>query len=242
MSLINFEFPKAIYKRPEIQQIGDYLMSFQQKLIDEFMEGHKSVKLACLTTGRMALDKRQHGISLEESSKILKTKDDTGTLKTNPVAWKNVLFRYEKHFEGQDISYTVSEDHEYAKKYPTAYKLVTEFGEKCPIANYSSMAPNTVLQRHTGPENRDGQYLRIHIPLIIPEGDIFLEVNGEVVDWSDIFGFNNQLAHSSWNMSPYYRVIFLIDLDREFIGLPKGAPYNKRLETFAKPFTYTPKG
>jgi hypothetical protein len=239
--LTDFTFPQAIYKRKEIQQIGDYLMSFQQDLIDEFMSDHSSVKAACVNTGRMALDRRHHGIPLMDSSSILKTKNAAGDLRINPLAWKNVLFRYEKHFEGQDISYTVPDDHEYTKQYPTAFKLIKEFGDKCPIANYSSMAPNTVLQRHTGPENRDGQFLRIHIPLIIPEGDIFLEVNGEVVDWSDIFGFNNQLAHSSWNMSPHYRVIFLIDLDREFIGLPYGEPYDSKLEKFAKPFTHVPK-
>lgn len=239
--LNNFVFPQAIYKRKEMQQIGDYLMSFQQNLIDEFMAGYASVKEACTKTGRMTMDRRQYGIDLRVSSSILKTKNANGELKISPNSWKTVLFRYEKHFEGYDVSYTVPEDHDYINRYPTACKLIKEFGANCPIAEYSSMAPNTVLERHTGPENRDGQYLRVHIPLIIPEGDIFLEVNGEVVDWSDIFGFNNQLAHSSWNMSPHYRVIFLIDLDREFIGLPKGEPYDPRLEEFAKPFTHVPK-
>ena len=90
--------------------------------------------------------------------------------------------------------------------------------------------------RHTGPENRNGKYVRIHIPLIIPEGDIFLEVNGEEVDWGDIFAFNNQLAHSSHNYSSEYRLIFLIDLEREFLGMPPGSVYDARLEKYAKPF------
>jgi hypothetical protein len=72
--------------------------------------------------------------------------------------------------------------------------------------------------------------------LIIPEGDIFLEVNGEKVDWSGLVGFNNQLAHSSWNLSNEYRLTFMIDLDREFIGMPPGSLYDDRLEKYAKPF------
>ena len=93
------------------------------------------------------------------------------------TSWKNIGFRYERHTEEMDVNFTLSAESQYAKYYPTAYKLITEFGDKCPIANYSSFAPHTILNRHTGPENRNGKHIRIHIPLIIPEGDVFFEVN-----------------------------------------------------------------
>ena len=100
------------------------------------------------------------------------------------------------------------------------------------------MAPNTVLHRHTGPENRTGEYIRIHIPLIIPEGDLFFEVNGEEIDWSDIFAFNNQLAHSAHNLSNEHRMIFLIDIRRSRVGLPPGEPFNpdRHLYSMTQPF------
>jgi aspartyl/asparaginyl beta-hydroxylase (cupin superfamily) len=99
------------------------------------------------------------------------------------------------------------------------------------------MAPNTVLNRHTGPENRTGRFIRIHIPLIVPEGDVFLEVNGEEVKWDDLFGFNNQFVHSAYNNTDQYRLVFLLDLDREFIGMSPGEPWDERFEELAiQPF------
>jgi hypothetical protein len=56
------------------------------------------------------------------------------------------------------------------------------------------------------------------------------------VDWSDCFGFNNQYAHSSFNLSNEIRVIFLIDFDREFIGLEPGTVFNQKMVENSKPF------
>jgi hypothetical protein len=229
-------WPQAIYKRSEIP-VADYLMSYQQALTDEFIAGFDSLEHAIQTRGIDNLDRRKFGIPLDYTVNQIKTKvPGTDTYEPNVSSWKSVGFRYERHDNQVDISYTLDENSEYAKCYPTAYKLIKEFGAHCPIANYSCMAPHSILHRHTGPENRTGKYIRIHIPLIIPVGDIFLEVNGEEVNWSDLFGFNNQLAHSSHNLSPYYRLIFLIDLDREYIGMSPGNVYNPMYERLAKPF------
>ena len=103
-----------------------------------------------------------------------------------------------------------------------------EYGDDCPILNYSILAPRSAILRHTGPENRSGRFIRIHIPLIVPEGDVFLEVDGEEVTWKDLFGFNNQYAHSAYNLTDEWRLIFLIDIDRQRAGLPPGEPYNPR--------------
>lgn len=234
-------WPQAIYKRSEIP-IADYLMSHQKALTDEFLAGFSNLEEAIKTRGIDNLDRRKFGIPLDYTVNQIKTKvPGTDKFEPNVESWKSVGFRYERHDETVDVSYSLDDDSEYAKAYPTAYKLTKEFGEFCPIANYSCMAPNSVLHRHTGPENRTGKYIRVHIPLIIPKGDIFLEVNGEEVDWSDLFGFNNQLAHSSHNYSDEYRLIFLIDFDREHIGMSPGTPYNPLYERLAKPFVRKPK-
>mgnify|MGYP001413015390 CR=1 FL=1 len=86
-------------------------------------------------------------------------------------------------------------------KYPTANAILKKYEEVVPIANYSILVKDSVIHRHTGPENRRGHHLRVHIPLHIPKGDIFLEVNGEEVDWSDCFGFNNQYTHQYFKNS-----------------------------------------
>jgi hypothetical protein len=241
-----FEFPQGIYRSYEIP-IANYLMSLRQSLVDDFMAGFNSLEEAS-KRGTVVMDRRSMDIPIDNTYNYIRTLNpETQTYKNNFDSWKTIDFRYSwKAVPGMqytlwdpdlpEVDWTMDEDEEYAKLYPTAYNLVKEFGKNCAIANYSIMAPNSVLVRHTGPENRSGKYLRVHIPLIIPEGDIFLEVNGEEIDWSDLFGFNNQLAHSSHNLSPHYRLIFLIDLDREFLGLPPGAPYKEYFEKYPKPF------
>jgi hypothetical protein len=231
------EFPQAIYRRDEIS-VADYFMSLREALTNEFMAGFSTLEEAVNTRGYNTLDKQDLGISMDRMYGFIRTLDDgSQEYKNNFDSWKTIGFRYECHDPNTcDVDWTREEDDIYSKLYPTAYGLVKKYGKFCPIANYSIMAPNSVLVRHTGPENRDGKYVRIHIPLIIPEGDIFLEVNGEEVNWSDLFAFNNQLPHSSHNLSPHYRLVFLIDLEREFLGMPKSPPYDERYESQARPF------
>lgn len=111
-------------------------------------------------------------------------------------------------------------------KLPTAAELVKRFGKHCPMAAYTVLNPNSVIKRHTGIENRDAKHIRIHIPLIVPEGDIGLEVEGEIADWSDLFAFDNQKLHSAWNFTDKTRLVFIIDLTREICELPPGIPWS----------------
>lgn len=114
--------------------------------------------------------------------------------------------------------------------FPTAYELANKFGDACQLCIYAVLAPNSVIRRHTGKENRDAQYVRVHIPLIIPEGDIGFEVLGEEVYWDDVFAFNNQKLHSAWNNTNEKRLILLVDLTREACGLPPVEPWTKEQE------------
>jgi hypothetical protein len=67
---------------------------------------------------------------------------------------------------------------------------------------------------------------------------LFFEVDGEEIDWSDIFAFDNQLVHSAHNLSDGHRLIFLIDIKRSRVGLPPGQLWNKDRQIFglSKPF------
>jgi len=117
-------------------------------------------------------------------------------------------------------------------KYPTAWELVDFFDKTfpngvyggqiaCPIATYSIMEAHSHIGRHTGKENRRKQYVRCHIPLIVPEGDIKFEIERSIiVDWSNVFAFDNQCEHSAWNKSPHRRLVFLIDLHRSIVDWP----------------------
>lgn len=123
-------------------------------------------------------------------------------------------------------------------KYPTAFELVEAFGEHCQMAAYSIVDANSIIYRHTGVENRDAKFIRIHVPLYVPQGDIGFEVEGEVVFWDDVWGFNNQKLHSVWNNTPERRLVLLIDLSREICNLPPAPPWtpgcNENIPEFEK--------
>ncbi len=225
---------KIFWRRHEIS-IADYLMSHQDALRDDFMRGFNTLEEAAKaqTTGVMKpwriKDRLDRGFPLHEVENSVTTDD-----KPNFEAWRAMPFRYERH-DHIDMSYTAPES--VKERYPTAYKLVMEYGDNCPQSSYTVLAPNSVLQRHTGVENRSGEFLRIHIPLIIPEGDIFFEAAGEEIDWSDIWGFHNQFAHSAHNYTNEWRLVFLLDIRRTFIGLEPGMPYDiKNESTYMPPF------
>lgn len=120
--------------------------------------------------------------------------------------------------------------------FPTAIQLTKKYGDDCPISTYSVIESQSIIPRHTGSENRSREFIRIHIPLIVPEGDIFFECEGVEIDWSDIFGFDNQLIHSAYNYSPYRRLVYLIDISRERLGIPPGELYDVEREKHIPPF------
>lgn len=240
--------PQPIYRRHEFAETADYLMSLKDDLIKDFLKG-QTLEEAALAKCRNVMQK-----STDRQTYLSPTPDDKGErfpdfvteiLRTppnennesfsNPTGWKNVEFKYHDPFN--NLHWDI--DPMFAlKHYPTAYRMIRKYWDDCPIASYSVMSPNTVLHRHTGPENRTGEYIRIHIPLIVPDGDLFFEVDGEEIDWSDIFAFDNQLVHSAHNLSNEYRLIFLIDIKRSRIGLPSGQLFNKdrQLYGLSKPF------
>jgi hypothetical protein len=222
--------PQAIFRRHEIP-IAEHLMSFKEGLIRDYMNGYGSLEEAAKSQGSNNLGNRQDEFDSnqypDDEKELIRTFTNEDESVSNPDAWRSLGLRY--RYKEAGIDYNPDRSNEY----PTAHRLVQEFGDDCPIANYSYMAPNSVLHRHTGPENRTGEYIRIHIPLIIPAGDVFFECNGEEIDWSDIFAFDNQLVHSAHNLTNEHRLIFLIDIKRSSIGMPPGQLFNKDRQMYS---------
>ena len=129
--------------------------------------------------------------------------NSTGAWKVGPI----------KHYEAGWIKLNCD-------RYRTGYALASAFGNECVTAGYSVLEPGGVIYRHTDTCNRAAKYIRVHIPLSIPDGDLGFEVSGETVHWNEIFAFNNQKLHSAWNLTGFPRLIFAIDLTRECMGLP----------------------
>lgn len=196
---------QAIYRRHEIPYV-DHLMTYKDALVKEFLEFHDNWFNADEDVKGLVLS-RPGGRNIEY-------------FLSDPNAWKASWFRYEFTPGGK-----VATNIENLQHFPTVEKILTELEGQLGIVMYSILEANSVISRHTGPENRTGEYLRIHLPLIVPDGDIFLEVNGEEIDWSEPFGFNNQYIHSAHNYSSQRRLVFLIDIKRSFLGLPPGFPF-----------------
>ena len=155
-------------------------------------------------------------------------------LKYNHINEKD---NYEDKKEQSDYRMGLIKNHEENKiKYPTAFEKIIEYwGDNCNVAAYLTLHPGTILKRHTDDDNRNNQFIRIHIPLIIPKGDTGIEIYGEQTEWNDLFAFNNQKIHSVWNLSDKPRLIFLLDLKRSICNIPPGEPWNKERDELNAP-------
>jgi len=127
--------------------------------------------------------------------------------------WKTVTFKYMHEY--------VSNKEELQQKYPTVIKLLDTL-DVVPITNYSLLHPGGEIKLHIDPENSNSEYLRYHVPLIVPSEDpnkVGFEVMGEKIDWNEVFAFDDQGLHTAWNKTDNYRLVFLIDIHRGDAGL-----------------------
>lgn len=209
---------KRIWTREDIP-VAEDLMSFREGLIDDFMQGYNCLEDAVESQSISSIQPQYLNCPMEEALQMLVSRNaETKKWEGNFDNWKSVLIRNVVEINGER-TFDETIDEESAKRYPTAMKLLEKYSDACYGLVYSSLLPYTILRRHIGPENVDGKYARIHIPLIVPEGDLFLEVRGEETTWDDIFGFNNQYLHSAHNYTNEYRLIMIIDLLKEKIGM-----------------------
>jgi hypothetical protein len=132
--------------------------------------------------------------------------------------------------EVDGIKYADSSFKEASETYPTAKTLVNLWSDYVGGAFYSILDRNNNIPIHTAPGNRDTKRLRIHIPLIIPKNtgwkQLGFESEGTKMVWDEVWGFDNQSLHSAWNYTNERRLVFIFDLDRDFLGLP---PAPKRI-------------
>lgn len=221
-----------IYHRDKLT-IADDLMTFQKGLVDDFMKGHTSIEQAIMANCVNTIQPKYINTTLEEAGKSLASRDPVTKLwKPNLDGWKSTLIRnLVKDGDDVVVDETISEVD--AKRYPTAMRLLEKYKDSCYGLVYSAIAPYTILHRHTGPENIEGRYVRIHIPLIIPQGDLFIEIANKEVTWDDIFGFSSQDLHSAHNYSNEWRLIMIMDMDMEAAGLPPGTFYDASLYPFS---------
>mmetsp|Transcript_21651 Transcript_21651/g.29812 ORF Transcript_21651/g.29812 Transcript_21651/m.29812 type:complete len:114 (-) Transcript_21651:187-528(-) len=79
------------------------------------------------------------------------------------------------------------------------------------FAFFSILKRNSEISPHYGPCNLR---IRCHLPLIIPSGDVGMEIAGHKVNWSvgkPLF-FDDCYEHRVWNHSNEDRVVLLFDI------------------------------
>jgi hypothetical protein len=214
---INNFMKKSIWLREELP-ISDELEKLIPALREEFLNYHTD-----FIEGDFVNGKPYHNDTF-----------DTNTMQSRELAWKVDPIKYTHPDAGiykSGVSHPVLRS-----RFPTAVALTEKWGDNCPISTYSILEKNAVIKRHSGIENRSGEYVRIHIPLLVPEGDIFFEVEGVEIDWSDIFAFDNQFIHSAHNHSNQRRLVYLLDLKKSALGLEPGTPTDMTRYETVEPF------
>jgi hypothetical protein len=222
----------------------DFLMSYKDALIKDFLTEYNDIE-DCLQRGTTDVFETSYRMIMmkkagkEEYLSIARAKmqvgmDDNSLLKGqstkgkyNNDAWRALVMKYynpnivaDESIQKRMLNIKQKHDGYNPDAFPIMKGIAEHYGDICPIIFFSILPAQSIIERHTGHENVEGQNIRIHIPLIVPEGDLFLEVQGEEVDWLHPWGFNNQYIHSAHNNTDEHRLVMLIDLKRTFCGIP----------------------
>ena len=205
---------QPIWLKDEIS-IADELLSLAPNLTKEFLNYHADFD------GEFS-----KGVSYENDY----IKDPLN----KKAAWKVDALRYA--YPNQNIDLRLFEEVHMQEKFPTAAALTKKYSDHCLISSYSVLESQSSIGRHSDMENRERIYVRIHIPLIVPDGDIFLEVDNVEVDWTDLFAFDSELLHGAYNFSDRRRLVYILDISRKFLGIPPAEPWSYEFEQQALPF------
>ena len=95
-------------------------------------------------------------------------------------------------------------------KCPVTAALVAEHVPRHGAAGFSVLAPRTRIRPHVGYQ---GDFLRCHLGLEIPDGDCGLRVGDTTRRWEEgrVLVFDDRHDHEAWNMSDASRAVLLID-------------------------------
>lgn len=108
---------------------------------------------------------------------------------------------------------------------PETTALLHGIGLPLRTALFSRLHPNTKLGTHTGWSDLANHVIRVHIPLIVPRGDVcgtWVDGCVETQDVGRIVCFDDSKLHRAYNYSETEeRVVLIIDLERPS-GLPIG--------------------
>lgn len=202
---------KVFWSQDELP-FAKFLNSFKAGLIKDFLKGQESlddVSNAPYVRPMLGDNEIKLGNYLDYTKKL----DTNGVADVN--AWKALPFRYKRR---EVIDFALSPD--VMLRFPTASKIMKHFNkQKCNLGMYSLLAPHTLIKDHTDGEDLEREFVRVHIPLIVPEGDCYFKIDNKQVKWDNIWAFDTQELHSAHNNTDHWRLVFIMDLRRSEVGL-----------------------
>lgn len=195
---------RKFFYRKDIH-IADWLMSFKDKLTEEYLAYHTDYDTTF-----------SKGTAIQNPHGIVYSNWKVDTLK-NVFPEANVVYDPDSHPKSN-----------IPVAFPTASHIARELGNNCVMLTYSTMEPHSFISRHADDQvDTKANQVRIHIPLIIPAGNIWLEIEGEEIDWTDIFAFNTLNVHSAYNRTDKRRLVLLLDVKRDFLNLLPASPFSR---------------
>ena len=125
--------------------------------------------------------------------------DSKASLKTD--GWKSIFL---KVFGNKTIA---------SVKFPITMALINSV--ECTTAYFSILEPKTKIKPHNGVYKG---VLRYHLGLIVPSGDLFIEIDGKRLYWKegeDLL-FDDMFIHHVENNTLERRVVLFMDIKRDF--------------------------
>jgi aspartyl/asparaginyl beta-hydroxylase (cupin superfamily) len=102
---------------------------------------------------------------------------------------------------------------------PNTMKLLNIINNNTIInAGFSCLEAGAETKKH---QDINPLFYRVHFPLIIPDGDCYLEVGGIKRKWVindnllDLLIFDDTQYHNAWNYTDENRIVLIIDLKRK---------------------------
>lgn len=132
-------------------------------------------------------------------------------IRSRLTAWPEV-----HNYEGEWMTYPVfgfphgEEIPERMRSCPLTAELVAEHAPRHGVAGFSVLRSGTTIWPHRGYQ---GDFLRCHLALDVPDGDCALSVEGDTRHWQQgkALVFDDRVLHEAWNRTQHERVVLLVD-------------------------------
>jgi beta-hydroxylase len=93
---------------------------------------------------------------------------------------------------------------------PETARLIKENIKNNGAAGFSRLQKNSIIKPHRG---YYGEFLRMHIGLIVPDGDVGIKVGDDTYHWKngEVVVFDDRITHEAWNKTNEDRIVLIVD-------------------------------